>query len=129
MKNKKDKIDFKHNLGVYWKLAKQYKWMFVWIIFIIMLINIARIIEKFILKELIDRGTEFTAGNLALGAFISILIVLLVIFVVSLIVRVTGNWIQLHLINRLDSRIILDLKRKYFNHILHLDYSFHTTHK
>jgi len=127
--SKKDKIDFKHNLKTYWKIAKPYKWFFIVIVLIVTAINLARIVEKFILKELIDNGTEFAGGSLALAAFTNILIILLVIFIAGLIVRVIGHWFQMHLINRMDGSIMRDIKRKFFNHIVHLDHNFHTTHK
>jgi ATP-binding cassette subfamily B protein len=128
-RNNKEKIDFKHNLKLYWKIAKPYKWFFVVTILVIMFINLARIVEKFILKELIDKGTEFSSGTLALNAFMSFLFILLGIFIVGLIVRVIGHWFQIHLINRMDGSIMHDIKRKFFNHIVHLDHNFHTTHK
>jgi ABC-type multidrug transport system fused ATPase/permease subunit len=44
-------------------------------------------------------------------------------------VRVTGRWIYLYKINLLESDLIADIKRYYFNHLLTLSHGFHTTHK
>ena len=45
------------------------------------------------------------------------------------LLHATLNWLRNHLINKLETKMIADLKRKYFNHILSLDHNFHITHK
>jgi ATP-binding cassette subfamily B protein len=52
-----------------------------------------------------------------------------VIYIFIILFSVVINWTKLHLNNKLDALTIYDLKKKYFKHILGLDYNFHTTHK
>jgi ATP-binding cassette, subfamily B, heavy metal transporter len=57
------------------------------------------------------------------------LVIVGVVFIFVILSRSIGNWFHFHLTNILETNLVLDLKKKYFNHILGLSYSFHTTHK
>jgi len=126
---KKKKINFKRNLSLYWQLARPYKWWFLATTIIVLIMEVAILAEKFLLKVVIDEGTKFSSGNLAQDLFIGTLVVVALIYAISVLVSSLGRWYRIHLINRLDSSLILDLKKKFFNHIVHLDHRFHTTHK
>jgi len=128
MKKKKD-IDFKYNLKVYWSFLKKYKLLFVGLLIVILLFEASRIVDRFLFKVLIDRGSEFVAGTLGRSPFVSILLVLGGILLAVGISRSLLKWLHIHMINRLDANIIYELKRKLFNHIIKLSYDFHTTHK
>lgn len=125
----KEKIDFKHNLRLYLGFAKKYKWFFVFAITIITILSVAKIVEKFIFKELIDRGTEFSQGVIGQSVFVNALLLMALVFIGLVLVKTLGNWFQLFFINRLDAGIAMDLKEKFFNHLVGLDHKFHTTHK
>jgi len=130
-KSRKSKweIDFKYNLRTYLGFLKKY-WLLVVIIMLILLIGEgAFLADKFLFKIIVDKGTEFLAGTLAKDAFSKILITIAIVFASLVVFRAFLKWIRLHLINLLESRLIADLKRKYFNHILDLSHSFHTSHK
>ena len=124
-----EKIDFKYNMKQYVELLKKYKFLFFSLMFLILVVESSFVIDKFILKVVIDEGTEFLAGALQAPAYIQILISMLLIYVAVYLTRTIAKWGHIHFINRLDGNLIVDLKRKFFNHILHLDYNFHTTHK
>lgn len=130
-KNKKFKedIDYKYNLGIYFSLLKKYKIYFITVLIIITIVEGFTVLEKFLFKELVDRGTEFAAGTITTPTFVNILTILAIIFGSMVLGRVIFDWLKLHMVNHLETNLIRDLKRKFFNHILTLSHEFHTTHK
>jgi len=128
-KKQKLKIDFKYNWKIFWSFLKKYKLMLAVVIFLVLIHEIKQIVDKFLFKVVIDKGTEFTAGNLAASAFAGILIIIAVIFLVIMIINVLNNWFQIHIINRLENKLMVDLKTRFFNHLVDLDHEFHATHK
>jgi ATP-binding cassette, subfamily B, heavy metal transporter len=122
-------IDFKKNLKLYFELAKPYKWLFLGVIFLAVIIESARIFEKFLFKIILDNGTDFVAGILIESAFVRILLIVGGVFISVLIVKVVSHWFQVTLINRLEGGMMKNMKTRFFNHIVHLDHNFHTTHK
>lgn len=130
MANKnKYKIDFKYNLSVYCSFLKKYKFILALLVSAVLIHEIKVVVDKFLFKVVIDKGTEFAAGTLVSGIFIKILLIVAVIFFFAMSVSVFTNWIELHLVNKLETNMIMDLKRKYFEHLIHLDHSFYTAHK
>ena len=129
MKHKKRKIDFKHNLGEYWQLLKKYKLIFLVLTLSVIITELVGVGNKFLFKRIIDDGEFFIAGTLASNVFVQTLIWIAVIYIGINLFRVFGKWINVHLLSTLDAELILDIKQKYFNHIIRLDHNFHTTHK
>ncbi len=129
MIKKKEPINFADNLRTYLGFLMKYKGLFLFLLALIFIIDLSRVIDKFLFKVMIDQGTLFVAGSLSSPAFVKILLVILIVFAAFLLIKSLGKWMHLALINRLETRMMADLKRKYFNHILHLSHSFHTTHK
>jgi ATP-binding cassette subfamily B protein len=128
-KKNKYKIDFKYNLSVFWSFLKNYKLLFLSLLFCVLLGQGKEILDKFLFKVIIDKGTEFVAGNLIREAFVNILIIIGSIFIGLTILGSFFSWIQCHLLTLLESKLIRDLKYKFFNHIISLDQRFHVTHK
>ena len=128
-KKLKKEIDFGYNLREYWSFLSRYKLRFIGLMALTLLLSISYVADKYVFKELIDRGTDFSGGLLALSSFVSILWILIVVFFAVLLARVVFKWFTQVLMIRLSSDMIADLKRKYFNHILELSHNFHTTHK
>jgi len=122
-------IEFRYNLGIYFSFVKKYKVMFIAMILIIFLMESLHLTEKFLFKLIIDKGAEFSANTLSKAAFIQSLITIAFYFILMSLTLVIFYWFRPHILNRLNSRIITDLKRRFFKHILDLDYNFHTTHK
>ncbi|MEK6907250.1 MAG: ABC transporter ATP-binding protein [Nanoarchaeota archaeon] len=129
MKEKRENIDYGYNLREYLSILKNYKYHFTVLLLIILIVESTFFVDKFLFKLLIDNGTSFTSNEVSKDDFVKILIGLASIFSMVIVIRFLGRWLHLHLINRLDANLIIDLKKKYFNHLIHLSHGFHTSHK
>lgn len=130
MEIKEKKLNLKEDLKIYFGLAKKYKWLFVLVIFFVFLHEVKQILDRFIFKIAIDNATEFIAGTLPFAAFYNTLIILGVVLASTIVImNIGGNWFKIHFENRLSARMIMDLKQKYFSHIISLDHKFYTGHK
>ena len=125
----KEKINFKYNLSVYFNLLGKYKAAFFWVLVVGLLLEASKTVDKYLFKTIIDNGTEFVAGTITKNTFIQVLVLVAIVYLTLITINFIFKWLHLHLINRLDANLILDLKRKFFNHIVHLSHKFHTTHK
>tara|TARA_Y100000310_G_scaffold340741_1_gene437567 strand:- start:308 stop:2104 length:1797 start_codon:yes stop_codon:yes gene_type:complete len=128
-KNNEWKIEWKYNLSVYWSFLGKYKLLLLSLLILVLIVEALFIVDKYILKLIIDSGTEYLAGNLLRGVFMQTLLIIAIVFLSVVVLRITGQWIKIHLMNILESKMILDLKRRFFNHLIKLSYNFHTTHK
>ena len=124
-----EKVDFKYNLSIYFSLLKNYKNLFSILLFITLILEASYVADRFLFKIIIDNGAEYLARNLEINAFLKILINIAFVYIGIIIIRYIGKWLYLHVINRLDANLILDLKRKFFNHLIHLSHNFHISHK
>jgi len=124
-----EKVNFKYNFKEYLSYLKNYKFLIFLLIFVVLLSELKAIADRYIFKIIIDNGTNFAAGTLLAGDFSKLLLMIATIYVGVIIFNMFLSWIKIHLLNRLDASTIYDLKKKYFGHILGLDYNFHTTHK
>jgi ATP-binding cassette, subfamily B, heavy metal transporter len=122
-------IDFSYNLREYWSFLSKYKIKFFLLLILVFLVSVNYIADKYIFKEVIDRGTDFSNGILSKEAFVSILVILVVVFFFVLILRGVLKWFQNTLLMKMSADMVADLKRKYFNHIINLSHGFHVTHK
>jgi len=129
MATESSKIDWKYNTKVFSGLVSKYKGNFLIMLVLSFLIQVTWIVDKWIFKIIIDRGSEFINQGLTIELFLQILVQLLIIYMVLLVSRPLMKWILLHLNTRLATNIMNDLKRKLFNHIIRLSYEFHSTHK
>mgnify|MGYP001595146351 CR=1 FL=1 len=123
------KTDAWYNLKIYGSLIQRYKWLFATCMLVILAIEALRVVDKFLFKIIIDEGTIFTDGKLIVENFFSVLFFVALIFIVATILRAIGDWWRLSLMNRLEADMIFDIKKRFFNHIIHLSHNFHTTHK
>jgi ATP-binding cassette subfamily B protein len=123
------KIDFKYNISEYWSFLKKHKLLFYSLLGLSFLVAGANVIEKFLFKKIIDDGTLFTEGSITKESFIEVLFLILIIFIIARIFTIVGNWMRINFSNKLNAGLVLDLKKRYFGHILGLDHNFHTTHK
>ncbi len=122
-------IDFKYNLHIYLSLLKNYKFLFGALVVLTLIIEGTHIFDKLVFKYLIDNGTAFAAKTLDVAQFIRILTILAICYGGIIIVKVVGKWLHLHMLNRLEANLMLDLKRKFFNHLIHLSHNFYTSNK
>ncbi len=126
---KKKKIDFKYNLGIYFGLLKNHKIYFIGALIISLIIEASLTVDKFLFKMIIDKGEGFIKGAFLREQLVADLIKVAVIFLFIVVLRSVCKWFYINMIIKIDSGLIFDLKRKFFNHLLHLDHDFHTTHK
>jgi len=124
-----EKVDLRYTLSEYWKLIRGYKLIIIIILFVALFIELRHILESYLFKVLVDEGALFAAATITKEIFIGILLVILGVFGFIVISGFLGRWIEQHLVNVLESRLIVDLKNKYFTHLIELDHSFHVSHK
>jgi ATP-binding cassette subfamily B protein len=129
MVDKEYKIDYKSNWKEYWGYLKSYKFWLVICMIAVIFHEAKQILDKYLFKILLDKGTEYTSGIIELNKFTQIALVVGLVFIFATLTSVITNWIKLHFINRAEVNAIRDMKQAYFWHILNLDHVFHTTHK
>jgi ATP-binding cassette subfamily B protein len=125
----KKKVNFKENISEYWNLLGKGKWVLFTILLFVVIIDACQAVPKFLFKVIVDKGTEFSAGNLPGEELLYVLLILGGVYLAISVVEVIGSWVRSHLLGVLDSQLIFNMKKKYFNHIISLDHNFHTTHK
>lgn len=125
----KEKIDYKYNFKVYWKFLMKYKGLFAALVVLTFILDVTRIIDRLLFKSLIDNGTLFVAGTLAQSIMLQVLLTIAIIFSILVVIKSVGKWMHIHLVNSMETKMMADLKRKFFNHIIHLSHNFHTTHR
>jgi len=125
----KKRYNFRENFKEYLNFLSKYKWMVIFLLLLVLIHEAKQIADKFVFKIAIDRAGEYLSGTLLGDAFIQILIALGIAMVLLTLTSVIVNWLKLHYINKLETKLIFDLKQKYFSHIIGLDHKFYTSHK
>src|SRR3989304_3613070 len=98
-KAKQEKIDFKHNLKVYFGFLKNYKLLIFGLVAMIAAIEVGYLINKFLFKLIVDKGAEFTANALPASDFIRMLITIAVIFGIIVLALSAGKWLRVQFVN------------------------------
>ena len=129
MSKKNHSIDTKYNLALYWDIIKKYKSLLFFLFLIILAVETINLTDKLLFKIIIDNGTLFVSHQLDKSQFTHTLIIIASVFLGLIITKAVLRWLQIHLINHLDSSLMADIKRKFFHHILTLSYHFHTSHR
>jgi ATP-binding cassette subfamily B protein len=125
----KEEIDFKYNLKVYFGFLTKYKWAALVLVGLAFLISSLDLVQNYAFKLIIDKATLFMGHQMASDPFQQFLMIVFAVLLGVTSTRVLGRWIYLRNINLLESDLIADIKRYYFNHLLTLSHGFHTTHK
>ena len=128
-KQKKEKINFRHNISEYWNLIKKYKMLLLGTLFLSLFVELLLVVDKFLFKIIIDNGTSFIEGAISQQIFIKAVVIVALIFGGVLIARPVAKYFSLYFLHILEADLIIDLKVKYFNHVVRLSHNFHTTHK
>jgi len=123
------KTDNLYNLGVYAGFLKRYWALFAGLLFLVFLTEASHVTGNLLFKVIIDKGAEFAAGTLPKPAFVSVLMKVAIAFALIVLLTITLYWFRVLAVNSLETKMMRDLKRKFFNHIVRLSHSFHTTHK
>jgi len=103
--------------------------MFFLLLFATLLAEGLMVADKFLFRRIIDDGNLFLEGTILQNVFVKTLIIIAVIYIIILLVRSASRLLIHHLLMHLDNKLILELKNKYFGHIIDLSHEFHTTHK
>lgn len=128
-KSPEKKVNFKYNVREYARSLGKYKFYVFLILFTSLLVEASHLVPKILLKEIVDKGNLLLTGDVVKAAFVSLLLSFAYIYIGAVLVRTVGSWYNLHYINKIEVDMMFDMKKKYFNHIVHLDHNFHTTHK
>lgn len=127
---KEKKVNIRENLKIYSKFLLKYKFMFFIIIFIVFIQEGRGILDKYLIKVMFDKATDFSSGLILKSEALSISMLLLVFLFLSLIfIGVILGWLIEHLVIKLEMNMVYNLKEKYFSHIVSLDHNFFTKHK
>ncbi|MFA5259528.1 MAG: ABC transporter ATP-binding protein [Candidatus Pacearchaeota archaeon] len=129
MDKQKQNINFRYNLKVYFSLLWKYKGIFLLIMLLAILLQSRMVLDRYLFKIIIDKGTNYSLGTIDLSSFKALLVIIALVYLTMIILAAVFRWMYLHCINKLESELIFDLKRKYFNHIINLDHGFHVSHK
>ncbi len=121
-------IDFKRNLKIYWNYLKNYKFLIILTLILVIIAQIFSLFERFLFAYLIDILTQYNIGEIFYDSLITQLIIIATIFIISIIIIVISNWFYFHLMIKFEQSIIKDMKNDFFSHIIKLDHKFHTEH-
>ncbi|MBS3145041.1 ABC transporter ATP-binding protein [Candidatus Woesearchaeota archaeon] len=127
--SKKRTIDIRYNLSIYFSFLKRYKLLFILSLLTILFLESSQVVDKYLFKLIIDRSTQVEGNSLLATNFMQFLLSLALIYLVLICSKAVANWLRHHFINVLEARMIFDVKRRFFDHILYLSHRFHTTHK
>lgn len=129
MKQKNNRIHFQYNLRLFWEFLRRYRLIFGVLVVILLVIEVLSLIDKFLFKIILDKGTAWSTGTIATDQLLRLLAILLMVFLSATFLGALLRWVRMYLVNLLESSLIADVKRKFFAHVLGLSYEFHTTHK
>ena len=125
----KEFIDFRYNFRVYFGFLKKYKWRCFFLAGMILLITALDPLANIVFGRVVDAAARLLGQQKSLVDFKTALGSLLAVLLAIPFARALSRWQYLSAINRLESRLIADIKRHFFNHILSLSHGFHTSHK
>ncbi|HCE42523.1 MAG TPA: metal ABC transporter permease [Lentisphaeria bacterium] len=129
MPHKKEKIDFKYNLSVYYTFIRPYLWLAALVLVVNFVFELTLTLDKILFKFVIDDGTSFVGGTMSRELFVSALLMISIYFLLIIFSRSVLRFLQLHFTNRLEAKMIFDMKKRYFLHLVMLSHDFHTSHK
>lgn len=123
------KIDFRYNFKIYLSFLKKHKFMFFLLVLTAVIFQGLGIIDKLLFKYIIDSGTAFGAGEIAFNAFRTVLIIIALVWSGLVLIRAVSQWLELHFLIQLETKVKQAVKEKFFNHLISLSHQFHTTNK
>jgi ATP-binding cassette, subfamily B, heavy metal transporter len=126
---KYENIDLKYNLRVLWSFLKKYRSTFFWVILIIFAIEINSFIDNFVFKYLIDQAALFTAEQITAALFGKIIVYTVLFFLGLKLIGAYLWYLNINVVNKLESRLMNDIEKKSFWHIITLSYRFHINKK
>jgi ATP-binding cassette subfamily B protein len=122
-------VNIVDNLAYYFKIARPYILSFGIVLAIITIAVSIDISQNYIYKLLIDSGTGFATGTVTRDAFIATIVSLGIFFILSVIIQASMRYARLFFVNRMETRMMFDVKKDIFDHLLNLSHSFHVSHR
>jgi ATP-binding cassette, subfamily B, heavy metal transporter len=127
---KKYEVNTKYNLKTLWSYLRKYKWLVFVIILIALALELTSFFDNFIFKFLVDKATEYSSGTVTMDGFISYLLIILGVFIfVRGFVGAALWFARVKLFNRLEGRLMNDIEKSSFWHVLNLSYRYHLNKK
>lgn len=123
------KINLRENMKKYFELIFMTKWKFGFLVLVVILLQLANLAQKYLFKFVMDGGEKFVAGSLIYSSFTRLLTLIAIVYISLSGFNSILNWIEIHLINRIESNSVFYLKKKYFEHVIGLSHRFHSNHK
>ncbi|MFT4343261.1 MAG: ABC transporter ATP-binding protein [Candidatus Woesearchaeota archaeon] len=121
-------LHLKENLKQYIRYVVPYWPMIALIAGLTIIIEVSSILDKYIFKFFIDRIELLINNSITREEFISYTWLLLLAFFAVIIIHTVTIWFSLYISNRVQGRVMTDVKRDFYDHTMHLAYDFHTTH-
>jgi len=132
MKQKRQKradLDVKYILKTYWSFLRKEKPLLTGLIISALFITLIGLYTRILYKTVIEKGEIFARGEMSASTFVESFIIIAIIWIIALILVAITDWIKIHILNKLETNMMYDLKTYFYNHILNLSHKFHTTHK
>jgi ATP-binding cassette, subfamily B, heavy metal transporter len=121
------KVDYKYNWKVYWSIISSHKPLMLLILLLILLLEATKIFSDYLFKFVTDNATEYYNNSIGRQEFVSILLIIAAAFIANILFRALVKWWHIYSLNIFETKIILELKQKFFNHLTGLSYNFHTS--
>jgi ATP-binding cassette, subfamily B, heavy metal transporter len=129
LEKKKQKIDFKYNFKIYWNILRNYKGYILGILVTALLLESFAVLTRYFFKLIVDEGTLFVANEISKESLEAAIREIVIWYAITVVAVGIVRWIWNHWITMLEINIMLDIKKKFLNHLVGLSYNFHTTHK
>ncbi len=126
---KKAELDAKYILKTYWNFLKKHKLLMFGTMLVVMIVTALSFIGRYFFKIIIDNGELYTKNEITSQAFTQIIGLIGIFWIAVLGGNALMRWIRIHLLNKLEIKMMFELKQYYYSHILNLSHKFHTTHK
>ena len=127
--NRYKNLDIKYDLLEIAGFFRNHLLITLLLLFIIIIVSSLFVFENLIFKSMIDEATNFSQGLISKERFSSTILLLSIFLILIFLIKSVGNWLRIHLLNSLEVKVIAELKRKYVNHIIRLDYDFFTSNR
>jgi len=123
-------VNTKYNLKIVWRYLKQDKWIISTLLLLVLALELISFSDEFLFKYLVDEATLYQAGKITADLFLSYVLKLMILYLFLKGVMGGVFWfIKSQLFNRLESRLMSNVEKSSFWHILNLSYRFHLNKK
>lgn len=123
------KVSNRDSLRKYFNLVKKYKWNALLLALTVFITEVLTLSNSYIFKYFTDECSKFAAQTITSTEFISFVLIIGLIYLGVQLLYTVNLWFKLFLLNLFETNLILDVKKKFFNHIIDLSYKFFITNK